>query len=197
MHAVLVSDSAALEAIQDWHASEQPGMIALLPIDSGPTGSEGDDPSLGAWWPKGMPRRGCAPCSPALRYSPVAGAFFAGPTARFCFPVHRLLPALRRRAELESLTHEVRAAQAALNKAEMELAGTVRRLAEVEAALDHASQASDHARDAERVAVATRDDAVRMASSTGRDLGDAETQFTSLKERIERPSGVWSRSILR
>src|SRR6185436_12821020 len=36
VHAVLVSDSAALEAIQDWHASEQPGMIALLPIDSGP-----------------------------------------------------------------------------------------------------------------------------------------------------------------
>jgi chromosome segregation protein len=187
VHAVLVSDSAALEAIQDWHASEQPGMIALLPIDSGPTSTEGDDPLAGRLVAEGHAAAWVRALLAGSQVLAGGGRVLRRPNGAILLPG---APApsgpLRRRAELESLTHEVRAAQAALNKAEMELAETVRRLAEVEAALDSASQASDHARDAERVAVATRDDAVRMASSTGRDLGDAETQFTSLKERIER-----------
>jgi len=187
VHAVLVSDSAALEAIQDWHASEQPGMIALLPIDSGPTSTEGDDPLAGRLVAEGHATAWVRALLAGSQVLAGGGRVLRRPNGAILLPG---APApsgpLRRRAELESLTHEVRAAQAALNKAEMELAETVRRLAEVEAALDNASQASDHARDAERVAVATREDAVRMASSTGRDLGDAEAQFTSLKERIER-----------
>src|SRR6185295_18316749 len=93
---------------------------------------------------------------------------------------------LRRRAELESLSNDVPAGQTALARADAALVETVRRLADLEVTLESASQAADLAREAERVAVAAREDAIRNATSSGRELGEAELQLTLLRERIER-----------
>ena len=38
MHAILVRDQAAVEAIRQWHMESQPGALVLLPADSGPQG---------------------------------------------------------------------------------------------------------------------------------------------------------------
>src|SRR5439155_6336307 len=45
MHAVLVRDQSAVEAIRQWHVAAQAGAVVLLPVDSGPRiQGNGDSP---------------------------------------------------------------------------------------------------------------------------------------------------------
>jgi chromosome segregation protein len=59
-------------------------------------------------------------------------------------------------------------------------------LAELETQLEAASLAADQARQAERQALAARDDAARLAHTVGRELAESEAQLASLTERVER-----------
>jgi chromosome segregation protein len=187
VHAVLVRDSAVVPAIQAWHAAEQPGAIVLLPADQGPASDATDGPlgnrlyaqGAAAPWVKALLTglQILDPAGRALRRSNGAILLAGAPSPS---------GPLRRRAELESLSAEVAESQAQLHRADLALGATVIRLAESEAALETAGHAADQAREAERVAVAHREDATRMAHNVARELAEADAQLASLTERIER-----------
>ena len=187
VHAVLVRDSSAIAAIQAWHGSEHPGAIVLLPVDRSPPSVAGDGPLRDRLYAQG-------PAEAWVR-SLLAGSEVLEPTGRALRrPNGAVLLAgapspsgpLRRRAELESLASDVSEAQASLHRTDLALGATVARLAEVEIEVDVAGHAADHAREAERIAVAAREDAIRLSNTVDRELGEAETQLRSLMERIER-----------
>ena len=187
VHAVLVRDEGVVPAILAWHAAEQPGAIALLPASHLPAGIGGADPLPHRLYAQG-------PAEPWVR------AFLAGTEA--LDPSGRALrrpngaivlagapsPSgpLRRRAELESLGTEVSEAQAGLHRADLALGATVARLAEAEAEQEATGHAADQAREAERQAVATREDAIRIANAVTRERSEAEANLRGLTERIER-----------
>lgn len=187
VHAVLVRDSAAVPAIQAWHAAEQPGAIVLLPADRGPSGEVTEGPLGSRLYAQGAAEPWVKalltglqildPAGRALRRSNGAILLAGAPSPS---------GPLRRRAELESLSGEVAEGQAALHRADLALGATVVRLAESEAALEKAGHAADQAREAERGAVAQREDATRLAGNVARELAEADTQLASLTERIER-----------
>jgi chromosome segregation protein len=187
VHAVLVRESASIEAIKDWHASEHPGAIMLLPVDRGPAGLTGNNPMGNRLYAQGPAESWVS----AL----LAGTEVLDPTGRALRrPNGAVLLAgapspsgpLRRRAELESLANEVGEAQATLHRTDLALGATVARLAEAETEQEAAGHAADLGREAERVAVAAREDAIRIANTVSRELADAETHLRSLTERIER-----------
>ena len=172
---------------EDAELADQHGAIALLPASHLPAGIGGADPLPHRLYAQG-------PAEPWVR------AFLAGTEA--LDPSGRALrrpngaivlagapsPSgpLRRRAELESLGTEVSEAQAGLHRADLALGATVARLAEAEAEQEATGHAADQAREAERQAVATREDAIRIANAVTRERSEAEANLRGLTERIER-----------
>ncbi len=184
-HAVLVRDLAAVETIRGWHAEHQPGALVLLPVDPGPTMSP-DAPPLDARLRAEGPA--AAWVRAALAGSQVldaaghvlrraSGAIFLGGAAAPSGP-------LRRRAELASLHQETAQARGSLDAAEASLTGTMARLEELERALGAASAEADLTREAERQAIAAREDAARFVNNLTRELTDAEGQVARLTERL-------------
>ncbi|HEU5171286.1 MAG TPA: chromosome segregation protein SMC [Gemmatimonadales bacterium] len=186
-HAVLVRDLATVDAVRGWHAATQPGALLLLPIEPGPAAAIPDVPADARFRAEGA----AAPwVRAALAGSQVlddaghvlrraSGAIFLGGAAAPSGP-------LRRRAELVSLGHEAEQASLALGAAEAGLSAALARLAEREQGLAAAQAEADVAREAERQAVAAREDALRFVGNLGRELGDAEAQLARLRERLEQ-----------
>ncbi|HEY8022791.1 MAG TPA: hypothetical protein VIH93_16905, partial [Thermoanaerobaculia bacterium] len=185
VHAVLVRDRAAVSAIQAWHAEAQPGAVVVLPIHPAPPGATGR--SIG---------HGLQVAEPAVGWvhALVAGSEVLDPAGRVLQrPNGAILltgstPSgpLRRRADLESLGNEVTEAKRKLGAADDLLAATVRHLAELDTALEHATTAAEEARDAERTAAAAREDVTRVVGNLSRELGESERQAGSLRERLAR-----------
>lgn len=187
VHAVLVRDEHVIPAIQAWHAAEHPGAIALLPAtaaasflgNASPLGERLYAQGPAAGWVQSLlgGSEVLEPSGRALR-RPNGAILLAGAPS----------PSgpLRRRAELESLSTDVADAQAALHRTDLALGATVAKLAETERALETATHASDQAREAERITVSSREDAIRVANAVARELGEAQSQVTSLTERVER-----------
>jgi chromosome segregation protein len=186
VHAVLVRDDDAVDRIRAWHAEAQPGAIVLLPLhgaqvpgDDDPLGSrlraENDD---AARWIRAIlgGSRVLDGSGRALRRA--NGAILLAGSTGPSGP-------LRRRAELRDLGAESAAAEEALAAATAALDGTLARLAEIEQAFADASTAADRAREAERQAVAAREDAVRVAGNLDRELQEAEARLARVTERLQ------------
>ena len=187
MHAVLVRDQDAVRAIQVWHAEQQPGALVLLPLDPGPqVGSEAqplddrlrvDGPAVG--WVRAA-LAGSEVLDPTGRVlRRASGAIFLSGAATPSGP-------LRRRAELASLALEVERGTTALAATEATLQSTVQRLAERERTLADLTGAAEQAREAERQAVAVREDAIRVAGNITREADESETQLARVTERLSR-----------
>ncbi len=186
VHAVILRDSSAIHAIQQWHAAEQPGAIVLLPADASPAGF-GSSPLGERLYAQGPATRWAHALLAGLEMLDNSGrALRRANGAIFLAGAPSPSGPLRRRAELESLSSEVSEAQAALHRADLAVGATLARLAEAEAGLEAATQATDAARDAEQVAIAAREDALRLAATVARERTEAETQLGLLTERIER-----------
>ncbi|MEO8636292.1 MAG: chromosome segregation protein SMC [Gemmatimonadales bacterium] len=187
VHAVLIRDESTIPAIQAWHAAEHPGAIALLPASAAmipggsasPLGERLYAQGPAAGWVQSLlgGSEVLEPSGRALR-RPNGAILLAGAPS----------PSgpLRRRAELESLSTDLAEAQATLHRTDLALGATVVKLAETERELEAATHASDQAREAERIAVASREDAIRVANAVAREHGEAQSQVTSLTERVER-----------
>ncbi|HET8624228.1 MAG TPA: chromosome segregation protein SMC [Gemmatimonadales bacterium] len=186
-HAVLVKDAGTVDAVRAWHAEAQPGALVLLPVDPGPTIQAGDAPVDGRFHAEGA---AAAWVRAALAGSQVldgaghvlrraSGAIFLGGAAAPSGP-------LRRRAELSTLATEAEHASLALGAAQAALSEALSRLASREQALAAAQADADRAREAERLAIAAREDAVRFVTNLGRELSDAHAQLARLRERLER-----------
>ena len=185
VHAVLVRDEDAVEAIRAWHAESQPGAILLLPVSAAGSGTPGHplgdrlraESDDAARWvgailggSQVLDRDGRA-----LR-RPNGAVFLAGTPA----------PSgpLRRRAELRDLSAESLAAETALAIATAALDDTLARLAHLERESSDADAAADRSREAERQAVAAREDAVRLAANLQRELTEAESRLARVTERL-------------
>jgi chromosome segregation protein len=184
-HAVLVRDAATVAAIQEWHATEHPGALILLPVKPGPTARGGSidgrlrvDPVAAEWLSaliggsEVLPQTG----RPVRRAN--GAVYLTGPTTS--------AGPIRRRAELKTLAAEIESASASLAKLEARRIGTTSELTSLEAAADAAEQDAERTRETERHSVAAREDLARRVSNLDRELGEAATQVDRLGERLAR-----------
>jgi chromosome segregation protein len=185
MHAVLVRDNGCVAAIQSWHGTHQPGALVLLPVDPGPLTPANDSPfadQLKAEGPAAVWVRAALAGSEVLDENGrvlrrASGAIFlSGQGAPF--------GPIRRRAELVTLVQEVEQAGHSLEAAEAALTATVDRLKAVELAQQEANADAERARESERQAGLTRDDAARSVANLSREHGESETQLGRIRERL-------------
>src|SRR5438552_7843878 len=189
LHAVLVRDAAAVDAIRRWHEQAQPGPLVLLPSVPGPRLAADGHPlkddlrvdGPAATWVRALLAghevlEGGENGGRALRRANGA-VFLAGPTAAGGGP-------LERRAELEALAQEVREAEARRGGAATTLERTLAELAAAEAAFAAAGAAAERARQQELEAGALKDDAARAAAHAQREAADATVQVERLSTRL-------------
>ncbi len=185
IHAVLVRDRAAVAEIQAWHASEQPGTLILLPIEPGPAATSGAvDPrlhvdSVAAPWVAAL--TGGSEVLDAGGHAlrrPNGAVFLTGPAAA--------TGPIRRRAELQSLVQDLAATTAALATATQRTTATAAELVALEHDAAETVQASERLREADRQAVAVREDLARRLTNLDRELGEARAQLERLGERLTR-----------
>jgi chromosome segregation protein len=186
MHAILVRDQAAVEAIRQWHVESQPGALVLLPADSGPQG----------------PRNGRSPLEAKLRAEGPAAPWvqaLLGGSEVLDGRGHALRRAsgavllagaagtsgpLRRRAEIGGLAAEIAQQETALDIVVTALAATETRLEHAERAAVAAATSYQQAREQERAAAAAREDAARVVQNLTRELAEAETGLNRSRERL-------------
>jgi chromosome segregation protein len=184
-HAVLVRDAATVAAIQEWHATEQPGALILLPAAPGPAVHGGSidqrlriDPVAQQWIAAlvgGSEVMGQG--ARALRRANGA-VFLTGPSTAS--------GPIRRRTELKSLEREIATASTTLAAVETRRAATAAELTQLEQAATEAEQGADQGREAERHAVAAREDLSRRVTNLERELAEATTQLERLADRLTR-----------
>ncbi len=186
MHAVLVRDSDAVEAIRAWHAEVQPGALVLLPVSPGPSTVSAMatlDERLHVEGPAREWVRAALAGSEVLDEAGTvlrraSGAIFLSAAAAPTGP-------LRRRAELKQLVADVASAGSRLDAAKSSLDDAAARLAEAEQELARTSANAEAARERERVANAQRDDALRLLGNLGREASEAEQQLVRLTGRLQ------------
>jgi chromosome segregation protein len=186
VHAVLVRDEATVREVQRWHAETDPGAIVLLSAERGPARDGGahplehvllvEDPAAARWV------RALLGGSEVL--DPTGRALRRSNGAVLLSGVGAPSGPLRRRAELESLGNDLRAARESLAAAEAAVSATVTRLAELERGLASATELADQAREAERVGAAARADAERLVETRTRELHESDAQVTRVSERL-------------
>jgi chromosome segregation protein len=185
MHAVLVRDAATVQDIQRWHAEEQPGALVLLPVDPGPVTPASAHPFDGrlqatgpaiAWVHAALLGSEVLDQSGRVLRRASGAIFLSGGAAPF--------GPIRRRAELATLSEEVERSEHGLSVAEAALRDTGERLVELEHALMEATASAERARDADRQAIAVREDVVRVVGNLTREAGEAHTQLQRISERL-------------
>jgi chromosome segregation protein len=183
LHAVLVRDVSAINAIRRWHAQEHPGPLVLLPCVPGPRlAADGHplkdelraDGPAAAWVHALLAGHEVLDGEGALRRANgavfLAGASAGGP--------------LLRRAELEGLERDVREGDTVRSRAAAELEETLSELAAAEAAHTAATAAAERARQLELETGAHKGDAERAAAHAHRDAAEAEAQVARLSRRL-------------
>jgi chromosome segregation protein len=186
VHAVVVRDEAAIEAVRRWHAEAKPGTLVLLPADPGPhVRVPGPHPLThrlrvegpAAAWVDALVGGSevLDPNGRALRRP--SGAVYLGSEASPSGPI-------RRRAELAQLATEVEAQERALAAARAALAETRHRLEKAERAAEGAALELAKAQEAERQAAGVRDDAQRLLANVRREVEDSALQLQRIRERL-------------
>ncbi|HEU5261706.1 MAG TPA: AAA family ATPase [Gemmatimonadales bacterium] len=185
LHAVLVRDMSAVDAIRHWHEQAQPGPLVLLPCIPGPRlGADGQpfkddlrvDGPAAAWARALLAGQEVLEGGRALRRGNGAVLLDGGPTTG---------GPLRRRAELEGLELEVRDVEASRGRAVATLEETLAGLAEAEAAFTTAAEQAERTRQQELEAGASKGDAERLAAHARREAEDAAAQVERLSRRLE------------
>ena len=191
LHAVLVTDEAAIEAVRRWHETTKPGPLVLLPCVPGPRLKADGHPledrlradGPAAAWVRALltgsevidGERGAA-----LRRA--NGAVCLDGTATSGGP-------LQRRAALEELEREVTQAESARARALAALETSARELAEAETGFAAAGLDAEHTRREELEASAARDDAERVAQRAERETLDRVRQVERLASRLTEIDG--------
>src|SRR6059036_802024 len=188
LHAVLVRDAAAVDAIRSWHEQAQPGPLVLLPCEPGPVVAAGAHPlqdgltvqgPAGAW--VGALLAGLEVLEGgggrALRRANGAVFLDGGPAAG---------GPLQRHAELDALEHEVRETEAAGGRAAAALDRTLAELAAAEAAFNVAGEAAERTRQQELEAGGLKGEAERAAAHARREAADAAAGWAGCRDGWRR-----------
>jgi len=186
VHAVLVRDRAAADAIRAWHVSTQPGPLLLLPVDTqfadNSTGSDDDLAALvnatdssAAGWVRALLGQ-VRPVEEATAFIDSRGAIWLPATVAGPGP-------LRRRAELTDITREMETAKAALLHA-TSIATSARgtldaAMVSAASAADAAAVAAREARRAEEVV----NEILRRHQRATREVSEAELALAKLSDR--------------
>ncbi|MEA2714932.1 MAG: chromosome segregation protein [Gemmatimonadales bacterium] len=187
MHAVLVRSADTVRQVQTWHADHQPGALVLLPLEPGPVTISGGQPldnRLRVEGPAAGWVRAALAGSEILDDSGhvlrrASGAIFLSGAGTPSGP-------LRRRAELATLVQDVAQAEAAVSAADAALRQTAEELTQREHSLAELTAAADQARDAERQALAAREDVLRLVGNLTRESAESEAQLQRLSDRVAR-----------
>ena len=185
MHAVVVSDLAACDAIYAWHHDAGTGPLLLLPLEPGPSGDaaggdltapvEGGGPA--ARWVRAL-LAGAKPFAPAgdaiIRAN--GAVFLPGPTGTG--------GPLRRRAELEALGDDTNRLALALADQERELGSAAGQLELRQREAAEAEAGVELSRGEERHAAAEADDARRQLTHVERDLATERATVERLADRL-------------
>ncbi len=186
MHAILVRDQDAVEAIRYWHADAQPGALVLLPVDTGPrTPVDGASPlqahlraeGPAARWVEALLGGSEALDGRGHALRRASGAILLAGSSGGSGP-------LRRRAEIGGLAGDIEQQEAARTAVRAALAGTEARLLELERGAAASSTNTDRLREAARMAAARREDTARVVQNLTRELAEADTGLARLGERV-------------
>ena len=186
MHAILVRDQEAVDAIRYWHAESQPGALVLLPVDSGPrTPVDGASPLQAHLHAEGPATRWVEALlggsealdgrGHALRRA--SGAILLAGSSGGSGP-------LRRRAEIGGLAGDIDQQEAELTQVRSTLAATEARLLDLERSAAASTTNTDRVREAARMAAARREDTARVVQNLTRELAEAETGLGRVRERL-------------
>ncbi|HEY7876933.1 MAG TPA: chromosome segregation protein SMC [Gemmatimonadaceae bacterium] len=170
VHAVLVRDRDAADAIRAWHADANPGPLLLLPLDAARDDGDADD-ALARLVQSVEPARGWVRALLGRVHALAGGSAFVDARGAVWLPGSAAGPGpLRRRAELtdlrEALASTERARAGAVTGADAARALLERAAAGVAAATDDAARAQQ----AERQAHGVREEAERKEQRSAREL---------------------------
>lgn len=188
MHAILVRDTSAVEAIRRWHSEVQPGAVALLPVDSGPrTQANGPSPLESRMRAEGPAARWVDALLSGSEVLDAQGRALrrASGAILLAAPAGTGGP-LRRRAEIGALETEIGQQQEVHGMVSFALSATELRLAERERAAAEATTANELAREAQRLAAAEREDSARIVEHLTRELADQQSGIARLRERLDK-----------
>ncbi len=185
MHAVVVSDLAACDAIYGWHREEGTGPLLLLPLDPGPSGATQDGELASRVEASGPAARWVrALLAGARPFAPSGDAIIRANGAVFLPGPGAPGGPLRRRADLEALGDDASRLAGALAEQDRALEVTAGQLEQAERESAGADAAVETARAEERRAVAEADDAKRRLAHLDRDLEIESGQVERLSVRL-------------
>jgi chromosome segregation protein len=185
MHAVVVANLDACDAIHGWHRDTGTGPLLLLPLDPGPSGAGADGDLLAHLDDGGPPTRWVrALLAGARPFAPEGDAIIRANGAVFLPGPSTAVGPLRRRAELEAVTDDTSRLAGALAEQDRALAAAAGELERRQAEAREAEGALELARGAERHAAAEADDARRRLTHVERDLAGERSQVDRLVDRL-------------
>ncbi|HEX9565400.1 MAG TPA: chromosome segregation protein SMC [Gemmatimonadaceae bacterium] len=187
IHAVMVRDRHAADAVREWHAEVNPGPLLLLPLDApaaanGPDGT--DDDLLGqleiapaaAGWARALLRR----------VQSLDDGAFVDRRGAVWLPGASAGPGpLRRRAELSNLRAEVASANQSRQAAAAMTEASRGAVLEAEAAVLAGADAAHAARNLERQSRETLAELERRLARYGREMDESRTLSAQVSERVE------------
>jgi len=187
VHAVVVRDGAAADAVRQWHAANNPGPLLLLPLDAGPRGvftRRGDD--LASLVTAAEPARAWVEAllgdvqgaSDGAAFTDARGAVFLPGTAAGPGP-------LRRRAELAALRTELATLDETRREASALADAKRAALEAAERAATTAGEAFNAAQQRARRADEIRSELERRRQRAERELAEAQTLAEKLAARRE------------
>jgi chromosome segregation protein len=171
VHAVLVRDRAAAEAVRQWHQNTNPGPLLLLPLDAAPATPAAASDALAT------AAQAMAPAEPWVRallgqvHAEADGTAFIDARGAMWLPGTAGGPGpLRRRAELFSLRGELTASEKARTEAGDAARSAAEALKAAEQRVAAAAEAATSARQTLSTASARHTDASRAVQHAERDV---------------------------
>jgi len=184
MHAVVVTDLAACDAIHAWHRDAGTGPLLLLPLEPGPVGPTGDDLPASVESSGPAARWVRALLAGARPFAPAGDAIIRANGAVFLPGPSGAGGPLRRRAELEAVADDTDRLATAVAEQDRALAVMAGQLERHQVEAEEAEAAVELARGEERRAAAEADDARRQLTHVERDVGTERALVERLADRL-------------
>ena len=189
VHAVLVRDREAAEAVRSWHAEANPGPLLLLPLDAAVGATNGDATALAAIVSATAPATGWVRALLGEVHAIDAGAAFVDARGAVWLPGSVAGPGpLQRRAELHALREELSALEVARQEALAAADALREALRETGQRVADAADEVASAQQTQRGATDRYQEVQRRVQRAERELADADAMLERLAARRDELS---------